>query len=489
MDKISKSQFISGAFWKVSENLVAKGVSFIISLVLARLLSPDAYGIIAITNTFTALSDVLIEGGFSTTLIRKKEVDKCDYNCVFIASFSIATVLYFVFFWMAPFVASFYESELLCPVLRVIGLVLFVQAFSSTRNAVVQRQMKFKLLFYCNMIACFISGVLGIIVAFAGFGVWALVIQQLSQQVIVTFLLFRCLRWNIEWQFQWSKFKQIIQFSIGVVGASLLNYLGTSIYNLIIGKKYSVTDLGYSDKGAQMPMQVSLYTFGAMSSVLLSTLSSYQDCLEDFKRILRKVVRMTAYLVFPMMIGMASISEELIIVLLTDKWLPSLCIMQCACLYYIATPFMLVNIQVFYALGHGFLRVKTELIRTILLIVSLVIFSFFLGFNISELAFVSAIIAVVMAIVTFFEVKKIIPYAFVECAQDILKPLVSALVMGGIVFFVNKLLQDNAEMKVFLRMIIDISIGVIFYCFMSRILKIDSYNEIVNIIKSRQLNG
>ncbi len=489
MNKISKKQFVFGSFWKITETVAAKGVSFVVSLILARLLSPDAYGLIAITNTFTALSDVLIDGGFSTTLIRKKEVDKTDYNCVFIASLGIASVLYCIFFFGAPFVASYYGEDLLQPVLRVAGLVLFIQAFSSTRNAVIQREMRFKLLFYCNLIGSIISGVLGIAAALLGIGVWALVIQQVSQQLIVTALLFYRLHWHFEWHFEWKRFKNILSFSIGVVGASLLNYAGTSIYNLVIGKRYSVKELGYSDKGAQIPMQVSLYTFSALSSVLLPTLSSYQDDKDGFKHILRKVVRMTAYLIFPIMIGMAVVSEELIVVLLTDKWLPAVRIMQYSCLYYIATPFMLINIQVFYALGHGFLRVKTELIRIGLLLSGLFIFSFGFRCDISGLALVSAVIAVIVAVITYIEVKKILPYSIFEILKDIIKPLISSMIMGILVFVVNYEIAGMTEISILIRLMVDLILGVGAYILFSAIFRIDSFGEIVGMLKSRKKNG
>lgn len=488
MEKISKKQFVSGSFWKITETIAAKGVSFIVSLILARLLSPSAYGIIAITNTFTALSDVLIDGGFSTTLIRKKTVDKTDYNCVFAASFGIASLLYVAFFFGAPVVADYYGEEILKPVLRVVGLVLFIQAFSATRNAVVQREMMFKLLFYCNLVGSVISGILGIASAAIGLGVWALVIQQLSQQLIVTVLLFYRLHWHFEWQFEWKRFKNILSFSIGVVGASLLNYVGTSVYNLVIGKRYSVTELGYTDKGSQIPMQVSLYTFSAMSSVLLPTLSSYQDDKAAFKHILRKVVRMTAYLIFPMMIGMAVLSEELISVLLTDKWLPAVQIMQFSCLYYIATPFMLINIQVFYALGHGFLRIKTELIRIVLLLSGLVIFSFGLRCNISELALVSAVVAVLAAFVTYIEVKKIVSYSIVETLGDVIKPVIASVVMGVVVLGLNHEMEMVFGISMLIRLLIDIAIGIVIYILLSILLKIDSYKEISGMIKAKVKN-
>lgn len=488
MGRITKQQFITGSLWKITETVAAKGVSFIVSLILARILLPSDYGIIAITTIFTNLSDVLIDGGFSTTLIRKKNVDKLDYNCVFIASLGIATILYIILFCGAPYISVYYSEPLLVPVVRIIGLMLFIQAFFATRNAVIHRNMQFKLLFYCNMIGSVISGILGILAAKFGFGVWALVIQQLSQQVIVTVLLFAKLHWKFEWQFDLKRFQEIFKFSIGVMGGSLFSYIGSSIYNLVIGKKYSVADLGYSDKGGQLPMQVSLYTFSAMSSVLLPTLSSYQDEEIVFKRILRKVISMTAFIIFPLMLGMLVTSNEIIIVLLTDKWLPAVRIMQYMCVYYIATPFLLVNVQVFYALGHGFLRIKTEVIRLCLLVGGLIVFSFGFHCTISQLALVNAMIAVVMAIITFGEVVKISLYKWSELFNDVIKPFVCSCAMAIVVYMINIILTKISVINNLFRLIVCICLGVLIYVILSICCRSEGWVEIRRVLGNRRKN-
>ena len=190
MTEITKKQFVGGAFWKIVEQFSTKGVSMIVSIILARILMPEDYGIIALTAIFTNLSDLLIDGGFSTALIRKENVDEYDYGCVFFINMCIAVVLYAILFLAAPIVSEYYMEPALVSVLRVIGLTLFIQGFSSTRTAVVNRNMHFKFLFYCNTIASVISGIAGIISAIIGMGVWSLVIQQLLQQVLANLLLF-----------------------------------------------------------------------------------------------------------------------------------------------------------------------------------------------------------------------------------------------------------------------------------------------------------
>ena len=196
MAGISKEQFAKGTIWKLLERFTGRGISLIISVVLARLLTPDDYGLIALTTVFTNLSEILIDAGFGTALIRKKEIDDGDYACVFAISSIISIFLYMVLFSIAPFVSQYYVRPELTPVLRVMSLVLFIQAFASTRNAYVNRNMQFKLLMKCNTVAAIFSGAVGIIMAYCGMGVWSLVSQRLLQQSVITALLFISVKWK-----------------------------------------------------------------------------------------------------------------------------------------------------------------------------------------------------------------------------------------------------------------------------------------------------
>lgn len=481
--EINKKQFAVNSVWKVFEQFSAKGITMIVSIVLARILSPSDYGLLALTAVFTNLSDILIDGGFSTALVQKKEVDEYDYSAVFSVSSIISVFLYLILFISAPFVADYYDSPRLTLVLRVIGLTFFIQAFNAVRNGIVTRNMEFKLLFICNTTASIVSGILGIIAAYAGMGVWALVIQRLSQQIILTALLFFKVEWKIRWKFHFQRIRSMFVFSLGVVGSSLINYAGGNIYSIVIGKKYSVTDLGYYDKGGQLPMQFSLYTFGAMSNVLLPTISSCQSDLETVKRIIRRIVGMTSFLIFPLMVGMALVSRELIILLFTDKWLPSVEIMQYTCLYYIATPFMLINVQVFFALGHSAIRVKTEIIRFAMMMVGLAVFGFGLNCSMNELALVAAVIAVLSAIVTYYEVRKLISYSIREVMEDMWKPAVGALVMGSVVLLVE---QAGIIESVVLLLLLKVFLGILLYGVLVFVLRMKEKDDFIELIFRRK---
>ena len=471
---VSKRQFAVNAIWKVLEQFSAKGITMIVSIVLLRLLPPEDHGLIALTAIFTNLSDILIDGGFSTALIRKETVDDFDYNAVFSISFLISTVLYVVLFFVSPFVADYYNAPMLAPVLRVMGLLFFIQSFNAVRNGIVNRTFQFKLLFIANTTSSIISGVLGIVAAYTGFGVWSLVIQRLSQQAIMTLILVFKVNWKIRWKLDLIRIKQMLSFSLGVVGSSLLNYVGGSIYSVVIGKRYSVTDLGYYDKGAQLPMQFSLYTFGAMSNVLLPTLASCQSDLERVKLILRKVVGMTSFLIIPMMVGMAFVSRELIVILFTDVWLPSTVVMQYSCLYYLATPFMLINIQVFFALGRSRLRIKTEIIRLILIFLGLGVFGFALKCSMNELALVSAVIAVLVSFITYLEVRKIANYRFAEVISDMWKPIIGTSGMALVLFILPKLFVIS---NIYMLLIVKVFVGALVYLLFAVVMKMPELRE------------
>lgn len=483
MAKITKKQFISGALWKVLEQFSGKGLSLIFSVILARLLDPGDYGLMALTVIFTNLADILIDGGFSTALIRKKEVDAYDYSSIFLVGIGLSTSLYALIFFAAPAVSGYYSQPELTAVLRVMALLLFLQALSSVRTAFVNRNMQFKLLFQCNLAGTAVSGVLGIAAAMADFGVWSLVIQRLSQQLIVTGLLLVRLRWKMVWKFRFSRICAMLRFSTGVVASSLINYLSSSFYSMIIGKKYTVEELGYYDKGGQLPTQVSLYTFGAMSNVLLPTLASYQSEPEKIKQITRKVVQMTAYLIAPMMVGLALVSEELILLLFTEKWLPCLPVMQWNCLYYFATPFMLINVQVFFALGRSGKRVKAELIRLGLMTLGGIVLGIGLSCNIAELALYCAVVAVISDLITFADVRRLLDYRFRERLSDMLPPCLGALIMGGVILGLDKLFLSAVMSPGIAPLIIKVLAGIVSYIFISALWKLKGFREILTFLK------
>lgn len=485
LKEISKEQFAKGTIWKLLERFTGRGISLVISVVLARLLTPDDYGLIALTTVFTNLSEILIDAGFGTALIRKKEVDDADYACVFAISASISAALYILLFFASPFVAIYYDKPELTSVLRVMSLVLFIQAFGSTRNAFVNRNMQFKLLMKCNTVAAIISGITGIICAYLGFGVWALVIQRLLQQGIITLILFIKLKWRPRFRFNKNKFNELFGFSAGVIGASLVNYVENCVNSLVIGKHYSVADLGYMDKANILPEQVSLNTIGAMTNVLLPTVSSYQDNIPKLKQVIRKVVRYTGYVLFPIMLGMLVVSKEAVIVLFSEKWLPAVPMMRFICIYYIATPLMLIDVQVFFGLGHSNTRFKTEIYRMIFILTGVVLCCFVFDWDIKYLSMMNAIAVSLGTLITHIEVRKMIGYSMMERVQDTYRAIISSFLMCVVVLLVQRSLNPMV-IPVIIKLIVEVLSGGITYLILSMVLRIDVFRELIEIISRRK---
>ena len=485
MSQISKEQFAKGTMWKLLERFAGRGISLVISVVLARLLSPDDYGLIALTTVFTNLSEILIDAGFSTALIRKKEVDDADYACAFSISISISLFLYIVLFFAAPYVAQYYEKPELLSVLRVMSLVLFIQAFASTRNAYVNRNMQFKLLMQCNTIAAVVSGVIGIVLAYLGFGVWTLVLQRLLQQTLITAYLFIRIRWKPKFKFNKQKFLDLFGFSAGVIGASLVNYVENCVNSLIIGKHYSIADLGYYDKGNILPEQISLNSFGAMTNVLLPTISSYQSDIEKLRRVIRKVVTFTVFLLLPIMMGLLMVAKEAIIVLFTDKWLPSVPLMQSICIYYIATPLMLIDVQVFFGLGHSKIRLKTEIYRMFFILAAVSLCCFVFHLEIRWLAFANAVAVSLGTLVTHIEVQKLIQYSLLDRLKDTYKSIISTLIMCGVLVPLIRLLGAQL-LPTIIKLVIEVVVGAAVYILASILLKNRVLFDMLAMIKSKK---
>ena len=249
----TKSKVLSSLFWKLMERGGTQGIQFIVQIVLARLLLPEDYGMIALITIFITIANVFVQSGFNTALIQKKDADEVDFSSVFYLSLFVAGLLYIILFFTAPFIANFYEEPQLISVLRILALTLFFGAFNSIQNAIVARKMVFKKLFFSSLGAVVISGIVGIITAYAGFGVWALVFQQLLNQVSITLILWFTVKWRPKLVFSFESIKSLFSYGWKLLVAALLNTLYMDIRSLIIGKIYSPAMLGYYNRGEQFP--------------------------------------------------------------------------------------------------------------------------------------------------------------------------------------------------------------------------------------------
>jgi len=475
---ISKSSVVKNSIWKLLESFLSKGVSMLVSIVLARILLPDDYGIIAFTSVFINLSDTLIQAGFSTALIRKERINDKDYSTVLGISICMALVLYTVIYCIAPVVSAFYNEPLLTSVLRVIALSLFFQAFASVRTAIISREMKFRVLFICSVIANLLSGILAIVLAILGCGVWALVFQQLMQQLLLTVSLFFAVKMNVGFKIHKESARELIPFSVKVLTSSLLSFLSSSFCNLVIGKTHSMKDLGYYEKGGLFPQNISLYTFSAVSSVFLPVFSSLQNDEKRLNDVFQRVLNVSMFIIFPMMAGLCMTAEPLISVILTDKWMPSVNIMRWLCLYYAMTPILLAHVQLHFAIGKSETRIKVELYRLVAIIITLFVLVLMKA-NITIVAASMSVIQVITVIFISLETNKAIKFSITQMFRNVFPTLISTITMCVAVEFVSMV-----KVPMIVLLVLEIFVGIVVFCGTSLVMKNEALLEIIGLIKS-----
>ena len=463
------------------EALSTKGISVIISIILARLLLPENYGIVGITDIIVSFSGIFVQNGINTSLIRKEKVDDQDYSNAFFFCMAIAAILYSLFFIFAPQIANFYSEPLVAPVIRVQMLSLFLYALGTVRSAIITREFKFKQLCIINLIANVVSGIIGIIIAFNGGGVWALVIYTLARDGLSALLLFFAVRWKLIFKVSIYKLKMLISFSIWVLVATLFDFFGNNIYNMLIGKYYSIADLGYFNKGNQLPQIICLYVFGAITSVLLPTMSQAQNDIPRLKRITKKITRMSVYIIYPMMVGLAVVGERLVPFLFSEKWIPCVPIFWASCVIYAVNPCRNINIQLLYAKGKPYRVLMIEIIRFTMLLTGLVIGVKVADLSVNGLAFIRALIAIVNTFITQLFAMRMCDYSAYEWLKDQFPAFSMSAVMGLVVYLIG-LVPIGSR---FVVLSIQVVTGVVIYLGLSLISKNTEFREIMDVAMSK----
>lgn len=473
-----KNSILKGFVWKFLERFGVASVQFILQIILARLLAPQHYGILSIMIIFTTLATVFVQNGFNTALIQNKDVTEEDYSSVFWVSLGIAGILYGIIFVVAPLIAKFYEMPDIVFALRVLALMLFPGALNSIQIAKVNREMDFRKVFISNTGAVVISGVVGIVIAYLGGGLWALVVQTLLNSFIACIVMFFTVR--IKWRFvcNFKRVKVLFAFGWKLLVSSLLDTLYQDLRSLVVGKKYDSGTLGYYDRGKQFPQFATNVVNGAVQSVMLPAMAEKQEDKNNVKKIMRSSMTITAFIMFPAMIGLAAVATPLVRLLLTDKWLPCVPFMQIYCCSFAFYPVHTCNLQAINALGRSDMYLKLEVIKKSYGILALVIAVVCFESPIA-IATTGLITAWIGWFVNSFPNRKLLNYSFPEQIKDILPSILLSAFMGVIVFCVQFIgLSDITTL------LIQVPLGVAIYVLGAKIFKIESFQYILNLIKS-----
>lgn len=363
MKKNTLAQNIS---WSFVEKVLSQGASIVISIILARLLSPDDYGILTMVNVFIVLANVFVTSGMGVALVQDKDADELTVNTDLYVSIAVGIIVYIVLYVSAPWIAAYYAMPELTIVIRVLGLKLPVASVYTIQHAVLTRNMQFQKLVLPTVLSTIGSGVLGIAAAIAGWGVWALVLQTLMSQILIVCFLAIVIRWKPKLHFSKKKAKQHFSFGSRVVAATLINTFVGQLYTLTIGKTYSGTDAAYYNNGIMYPQKIIGIIEASVNSVTFPAIANVKDSQAQVKEIMKNTIQHVSFMIVPMMIGMALCAEHMIRVFLTDKWLPSVPYLQIVCLTFVFMPMNGINYEAVKAIGKGDLFLKLQLIKTVI---------------------------------------------------------------------------------------------------------------------------
>lgn len=462
MNVITKEEFIHNSIWKLLEQFGAQGVTFILSIILARILTPNDYGIIALIMIFISFSDILVQGWVSVVIVQKTNVDNLDLSMAFFISFILSILMYIILYISAPFIALYYNLLIFKDLLRCMSIILFIDVISALLTAKSLREMKFKMLFEGRLISSVLSGALGIYVAMHGLGVWSLVVQKITQQIIYSIVLHVKLKWIPYLFFSYQRAKILAIMGEKVLLATIIAFISDNLYSMFVSKMYSPQELGYLNKGDQFPNIILLNAATAITSVALPTLSSYQNDLYALKNALRKIIRVYCYFTFPIAVGLIVIARNMVLVLLTDKWLPCAPILQILTLFYLTAPIILIITQAFYAIGKNEIRIKLETFKFFISLGVILCMYYFYDINVYWFIGAKPIISLLMLIVTYHYAKIYLCYTLLEQLKDIIKIIIITMIMAVVIFFINLF-----NLPIILIIIIQIIIGAIIYICLS----------------------
>ena len=479
---MKKNSVFSNFIWKLLERFGVQGVQFILQIVLARLLVPEHYGVLSLMIIFTTLANVFVQNGFNTALIQNKDVTENDYSSVFWVSLGIAVLLYAALFVFAPIIAGFYQMPDIVNPFRVLALMLIPGALNSVQVAKISREMDFKKLFFSNVIGIVLSGITGIVIAYLGGGIWALVVQNLLNVIIACIVMSFTVNCRIKLVCNIKRIKVLFSYGWKLLVSSLIDTLYQDLSSLVIGKKYDSGMLGYYNRGKQFPQFIINGVNGAIQSVLLPALSLKQDSKEQVKLIMRSSMTLSSYIIFPLMAGLAGVAEPLVSLLLTDKWLPCVPYLQIFCFSFAFWPVHTSNLQAINAIGRSDIFLKLEIIKKLYGVVVLVIAVFCFDSPI-VIAATGAITTIISCFVNAYPNKKLIGYSYLEQIKDILPAFVMSIVMFLVVYMIGKLNFGNI-----ILLVIQVLVGIVLYIALSVIFKVDSFKAILELVRNKK-NG
>lgn len=462
-----KRKSLTGFAWRMGEGLIAQGMTFVVGMVLARLLTPTEFGLVALSGIFLAIVNVFADCGLGQALIQKKNTDDLDSNTVFYAGLGIVSVLYLLVFLTAPLVAELFKQPPVANLLRVSALTLFLSSYNSVQTAEISRNLDFKKFFYVGIVCSGVSGIVGLTMAFKGFGVWALIGQSMSYSVTKTFMLNRIIRWIPKLQFSFERFRGLFSYGVNLMTAGVIGMIFNQMKGFLIGLHYQPADLSYYNRGESMPSILCNNINGTINQIMLPALSKLQDDPLAMKAGIRRSMMLSSYLLMPMMFGLVAVAKNAIVILFSDKWLMAVPFLQVIAVGYCFSILSSTNLMAINAIGRSDITLKLEFVKKPIFLILLLI-----GMFISPLAIAVAVTFnyVLAMLFNAWPNKMLIHYGLSEQWKDLYPQFLLSIFMCFIIWFVGLL-----NWNIYILFIIQIIVGTTIYVGCSKLLHFEAY--------------
>ena len=472
-----KSKTVKGVVWSSIERFSTQGVQFLIMIIMARLLTPKDYGLIGMLAIFLAVAQSLIDSGFSQALIRKQDRTDVDNSTVFYFNIVVSSALYLILFIAAPFVADFYNQPELTSVMRVVCLGVILNSLAVVQRALLTVRIDFKTQAKASLSAAVISGCIGIVLAYCGFGVWSLVVQQLLNLSVNTLLLWIFSKWRPIAVFSWKSFHELFAFGSKMLASGLLDTLYRNIYPIVIGKLFSASSLGHYTRAQQFSEFPSSNVTGIIQRVTYPILCGIQDETERLEAVYRKFLKLSAFIIFPLMIGMSAVARPFIDIVLGTQW--GFCgqLLQIICFAMMWYPIHAINLNLLQVKGRSDLFLRLEIIKKILGITVLCITA---PFGLVVMCYGQIFNSIVALVINTYYTGKLINVGFIRQMKDLLPTILLSLIMFWAILLVNGFIEVNMH-----RLVIGVLVGIIVYASGSYIFKFKELQTLFSLIRRK----
>lgn len=472
-----RDSVLNGVAWVLTERLVSQGITFVLQIILARILMPEQYGMIAMINVFIAIANVFVIVGFSAALIQKKDADELDFSTLFYCSLAVGVVLYALIYLASPAIADFYNMPALSGITRIYALSLIISTYNSIQRSYVSRHMLFRKFFFATSIGTFLSGIIGISMAYTGFGVWALVAQYLSNIILNIVVLQFIVDWHPRLMFSWQRAKSLMKYGANICGATLIGTISLEIRQLLIGKCYTAADLSFFNRSRSIPYLIQTNVSGVINTVLFPAMSNHSDSPAVIKQMTRRSMAVTSYVMFFLMTMMAVAAQSIIILLLTEKWAPAIPYMRLVCVAYMIDIVSNANMQALKASGRADVLFKLEFIKKPAFLIFVLIA---VKISVMAVAITLPLYSIYAGLINMSPNRKVLGYGIREQLRDLMPATFLSIAMAVAImpflFF---------EMNEFVRFSLQAIVGTAVYVGGSLLFRVDSYHYVVSILKEK----